>query len=343
MPNLSVVSVSQEDFHQQQVLSLTVARVPKVNFIANGNDKCDKCPNNWFQPQDTNPSVNCIECPNGYTQDSDGESSCTDQGGIKPEDCKFGEQYLNDTIPSAVSCQNCPAGADCSGHPRWHQVVPKENYQRMSYDNQTFGKCLKQNSCSNSTAASTCMGGHSGELCSQCLPTYSASTRAATCEKCEDSSSVGFAFALTILISMGLFIYLVYDNLDGARLMIPSSENDDDETTQQQSTSMPFHTVAIRIVSSFFQISGMLLKFNLTLPKSVQVLVEMESGASTLGERLLMFQCLTDMRNDFQLFMIRELSMVWFIPFISVCLCAIFWFVLFRRKWSTDGFVSSGT
>jgi hypothetical protein len=208
----------------------------------------------------------------------------------------------------------------------------------MSYDNQTFGKCLKPNACNSSTE---CIPGHSGELCSQCLPEYAASSRAATCEKCEDPGSVGLAFGGTIVASLFVFAYLVYDNLDGARLMIPSTENDDNETSH--STSMPFHTVAIRIVSSYFQIAGMLLNFNMTLPKSVQVLVEVESGASTLGERLLMFECLTDLRDDFQLFMVRELSMVWFIPLISVCLCAVFWFVLFRRKWSMDGFVSSGT
>ena len=296
---------------------------------------CKECPVNTFQDQSQKASLICKSCPSGYNQLKEGESMCIRLNWKLPADCKSGEQFLNDTLVKHAewTCQPCPDGADCSGHVRWHQVVPKKNYRQMSYDNQTFGECLKRNACNGSTF---CTDGHSGELCSQCLPKYAASSRSSSCEKCEDASSVGFAFAGTIVISLCLFGYLVYDNLDGARLMI-LSEND----TSSSSTSMPFHTVAVRIVSSYFQISGMLLQFNMTLPKSVQVLVEVESGASTLGERLLMFECLTDMRDDFQLFMVRELSMVWFIPLISVCLCAVFWFVFFRRKWSVDGFVSS--
>jgi hypothetical protein len=104
---------------------------------------------------------------------------------------------------------------------------------------------------------------------------------------------------------------------------------------------MPFHSIAIRIVSSYLQISGMLLRFDLTMPESVQVLVAVESGSSSLGERLLMFECLTDERNDFKLFMLRQIASAWFLPVISVALSAVFWFVLFKRKWSSDGFISS--
>jgi hypothetical protein len=64
-------------------------------------------------------------------------------------------------------------------------------------------------------------------------------------------------------------------------------------------------------------------------------------GASSLGERLLMFECLTPIRDDYSLFMARQISMVWLIPLASVFLCILFWFVLFRRKWSFDGFISS--
>jgi hypothetical protein len=76
-------------------------------------------------------------------------------------------------------------------------------------------------------------------------------------------------------------------------------------------------------------------------PKAVEVLVAVESGASSLGERLLMFECLTPIRDDYSLFMARQLSMVWLIPLASAILCMIFWFILFRRKWSFDGFISS--
>jgi hypothetical protein len=37
----------------------------------------------------------------------------------------------------------------------------------------------------------------------------------------------------------------------------------------------------------------------------------------------------------------RQFAMVWLIPLVSVVCCGIFWFVLFRRKWSFDGFTAS--
>lgn len=54
-----------------------------------------------------------------------------------------------------------------------------------------------------------------------------------------------------------------------------------------------------------------------------------------------MFECLTAERGDYQLFMLKQIVLVWLIPLVSIILCSIFWFVLFRRKWSFDGFISS--
>merc|ERR1712166_1413214 len=210
-------------------------------------------------------------------------------------------------------------------------------FRQMSYDNQYFGECLNAKACNNNNETLKCAYGHDGKLCSQCIPGWAAVSRTEPCEKCEDSGLGLVAFVFAILIALLVFSFLVWDNLDGARMMIPK-EGDDAAAT---STSMPFHSIAIRIVSSYLQVSGMLLKFDMSLPKAVEVLVAVESGASSLGERLLMFECLTPIRDDYSLFMARQLSMVWLIPLASVILCMIFWFLLFRRKWSFDGFISS--
>ena len=54
-----------------------------------------------------------------------------------------------------------------------------------------------------------------------------------------------------------------------------------------------------------------------------------------------MFECMTHVRDDFQLFLMRQIAMVWVIPLASFVCCFVFWFILFRRKWSFDGFVAS--
>ena len=55
--------------------------------VTSGSESCLECPINTYQPQDINPSTECIACPAGYNQDTTGESSCIDQGGLKPDAC----------------------------------------------------------------------------------------------------------------------------------------------------------------------------------------------------------------------------------------------------------------
>ena len=205
------------------------------------------------------------------------------------------------------------------------------------------GLCLSYEACStnnknrsNSNETESCRDGHNGELCSQCLPKWSSLSRTEPCTRCEDPAMTRFVFSIAVLIAILVTSFLIWDNLDGARDMIPKDKDD-----TEHSTAMPFHSIAIRIVSSYMQVAGMLMRFDLTLPASVASLVAVESGASSLGERLVMFECLTDSRNDFYLFMVRQIAMVWLIPLASILCCTLFWFVLFRRKWSFDGWVSS--
>ena len=57
-------------------------------------------------------------------------------------------------------------------------------------------------------------------------------------------------------------------------------------------TKMPFHSIAIRIVSSYLQIAGLLTRFDLTLPAAVKSLAAVvESSSSSLSEQLLLFDC----------------------------------------------------
>ena len=114
-------------------------------------------------------------------------------------------------------------------------------------------------------------------------------------------------------------------------------------------TNMPFHTISIRIISSYLQIAGLLTRFDLTLPPSVRNLAVVESRSSSLSEQMLQFDCLTDVRQDGDLFMLQQAASVWLVPFLSVVCCASFWFWLFprcvrRRSISLnphDGFVCS--
>jgi hypothetical protein len=88
---------------------------------------------------------------------------------------------------------------------------------------------------------------------------------------------------------------------------------------------MPFHSIAIRIVSSYLQVSGMLLQFDLDLPDSVRSLVVIEASASSLSEQLLLFDCATHIRNDEDMFFMRQIMSSYVIPIASLIAIKVFW------------------
>ena len=79
--------------------------------------------------------------------------------------------------------------------------------------------------------------------------------------------------------------------------------------------NMLFHSIVIRIVSSYLQLSGMLLQFDLQLPRelppSVCALVVVEALMSSLSESLLSIDCATSVRSDAGLFLMKQLASVW--------------------------------
>jgi len=153
-----------------------------------------------------------------------------------------------------------------------------------------------------------------------------------------------------VLLAMALFGFLVWDTLDGANDMIAAvaaNRIDGDHTSTR--INMPFHSIVIRIVSSYLQIAGMLLQFELQLPPSVRALIVVEASTSALSESLLSIDCATSIRNDAEIFLMKQLASVWGIPLCAMVVCGVFWWLahtlVLRRKKSNmtglDGFLSS--
>ena len=209
---------------------------------------------------DPTESGQCLHCTLGLFQNLKGSTQCqTCTSPETPNDERTGcelprwgicnsDEYLHDDPPNDNTnweCRSCPKGANCAAvNSRWSSLSNQPGYSQMSYDNFTFGKCLNAKACNNNGTLK-CTHGHDGELCSQCIPGWAATSRTEPCERCDESGLGLVAFVFAILIALLVFSFLVWDNLDGARMMIPN-EGDDEAT----STSMPFHSIAIRIVHS---------------------------------------------------------------------------------------------
>ena len=261
--------------------------------------ECDDCPIGKYN--DLRGSTACSPCAAGKAP-SELKTGCERPAWKLPEDCEPKEQYLNDQSDDKEkwTCESCPPGAECwssdDGNRRWNQVVSLPGYHRLTFDSHSFGSCPFPAACNlNLSFAGGCALGHdpnASELCSQCLGAtpeapngYAAQSRGEACEPCPSTEDTGRLFSGAIMLAVLLFSFLVWDNLDGANDMIPKDEEHIEDVITGDSTTttkMPFHSIVIRIVSSYLQIAGMLLQFDLHLPPSVRTLVVVEASASSL-------------------------------------------------------------
>ena len=289
---------------------------------------CLKCPTGQYS--DARGSTTCLNCTDGKIPNSQA-TACEKPPWKTKEDCKLGE-YLNDSSQNKTdhTCEICMYGGDCSKLVILSLLKPKKGYKSMSWNHHIFGDCRPPDAC-----GGDCIAGHSGELCSECLAGWSTNSKQKTlCAPCPGIFYTILLFFGAVVLGVMIFSYLVSDNLHGARLMMP--------TLKGALTKMPFHSIAIRIVSSYLQIAGLLTRFDLTLPPAVNTLTTVASSSSSLSEQLLMFDCMTDQRRDRDLFLLRQISSVWLIPVVSIACCAFFWKVKGDGKiYAIDGFFSS--
>ena len=255
------------------------------------------------------------------------------------------------------TCDACPAFAKCDGHVAWRSVVPRDGHKQLLHNNHFFAPCPVFDACDWSTVLKdqsddgnvthdaatsttrlqekfrTCRKGHNphSELCSQCMPEWAALRRGYPCQECPPFwHTVGVMLGLGLLVTL-VFILLVADSINGATDMIPLHPND-----TSHSTEMPFHSVAVRILSSYMQVSGMLLNFDLHIPPAVESLIRFQKGASSLGEQLLVFDCVIKAREDSQVFLVKQIVAAWVMPVVGVVCIAIFWAVRHVCRGSSD-------
>ncbi len=262
------------------------------------------------------------------------------------------------------TCDACPAFAKCAGHVSWDDVVPLDGHKQLLHNRHFFAPCpvfaacdwstvLKNqnndgNLTGNAATANTsrqqetfrsCRKGHdpSSTLCSQCLPGWAALRRGYPCQECPPFwHTAGVMGGLGLLVTL-VFMLLVADAIDGATDMIPLHPND-----TSHSTEMPFHSIAIRILSSYMQVSGMLLNFDLHIPPAVESLIRVQKGASSLGEQLLVFDCVMETRKDSQVFLVKQIVAAWVMPAVGVISISVFWAVrhyMCRGKADTEAHI----
>ncbi len=226
------------------------------------------------------------------------------------------------TSTKQLSCRACPLGASCSGDfVTFQDVTARSGFRRLSWNHSVFGACPVSEACEGvpdvlnpntgevlsvgslsrglKDELERCRSGHAqdSELCSDCDSKYLvrvSASPAGTCSKCPAGGTNFLMFFALILVALGYMSFLIMDSLAGAKEMI------------EKNTPMPFHTIAIRIMSSYLQVAGMLMSFRITLPLAVANLVTVQRSASAVVEQTLSFDCTAGSRRGLDLFFMKQ-------------------------------------
>jgi hypothetical protein len=116
----------------------------KGKFNDKDGEACRNCLTETFQDQSA--STSCNDCPTGWQQPKEGESSCVDLGGIKPENCGDDEYWVPDKFPkkdeqSQAGCQDCPDGGSCIGAIGKDGIRALFGWSKCPNVNSTYSQC----------------------------------------------------------------------------------------------------------------------------------------------------------------------------------------------------------
>ena len=167
-----------------------------------------------------------------------------------------------------------------------------------------------------------CHEAHQGRFCGECDIHYDTKLGDNTglCKKCPDSTeNVLRILGLGVAAVLVLF-FLVHDSLTGISDITKS-------VAEKTDAKVPFHSVGIRIVSSFMQIAGLLNNFRLDLPDAVVSLVTAQSSLSGVGGAVISFNCLMPTTRGSELFMVKIITVVVLLPLTLMAGVVLFWLV----------------
>lgn len=189
-----------------------------------------RCKLGWFSRKDTDP---CEPCPPGQISTTEGSQACS-MCGIKAyanssgsstcaacparttisdavsdsiEKCLCDKGTFSRSLRAGTACEECPEGASCAGAVEAPMVL--RGFWSDAAAPFSFIRCDTESQCPGG-ASNTCAEGHSGRLCSVCLPGYYKNRL--VCTKCPSYASalmIGFAvfcvlLALVLLKSVGV-------------------------------------------------------------------------------------------------------------------------------------------
>ena len=308
-----------------------------------GAGVCDSCPSGFFQPEETS-ATSCSRCPIGWTQENKGESSCKDQGGIKPSDCDNDAYWVSDRGETGKSgCVACPSGGSCKGAIDSTGIrnlfgwwpIPTDLDKDDSPTKLTilFAKCLFAPSClgapnlaliarhpeadksppKNNVMCNAQLGFRNvSRLCHACAADHK---RDGTnqCARCPEDQGANWGLMfLGIVIIFFVLAYIVGDSLSQGGVTYVSASIQ-------------------KIIINFLQVVTLCNGFPLRWPPALQSLFYIQGAVSTLGDHLLNVDCLTATSSAAELYYSKQ-QMFATLPVMICFVSFFFWWVISKRK-----------
>ena len=243
-------------------------------------------------------------------------------------------------VATTPECRPCPIGANCKGDRTFAQVVAKNGSRVLPWDPRGYGACPRSRACfgndddmeaallpspeqhgGNSTQIIIpCHVGHQSIMCGECAPYYDTAMgdTKGLCQECPQFSINILRVVGLVVAAVGMLAFLVLDSMHGIQEITKGVEEKED-------ISVPFHSVGIRIMSSFMQVAGLLGNFQLELPPAVVGLVTAQSSVSGVGGAIVSFNCLLPTVRGSELFLIKILFIIVILPVAMAILVGLFW------------------
>jgi hypothetical protein len=247
-------------------------------------------------------------------------------------------QASKDTPPA---CVVCPEGGNCAGDKTWDETTNQDGWASLPWDARGFGRCPQPQACPggipvlrlgtgnrSNLSSAECLVGHTGDLCANCIPGYTVPLAGGneTCTKCPNPVQNYLALSGLGVVATLVIAFLVYDSLDGINDIIKSVEkHKNDDNRDFVDTQIPFHSVGIRIISSYLQVAGLLRNFQITLPPSVKTLSAVQGAASGIGGQVIAFPCLLPNLRGGDLFFVRQIATIVCLPVLMMVCVVLFW------------------
>ena len=289
------------------------------------------------------------------------EFSLTSEEWVTVDEC--GDGYLQTHKENNVlqplnvgefACVVCPTGASCNGPVTFRGIMARSGFARVSWNSSIFVKCRNPDVCigvadnkgggpnsvypidmlqteeeralletTPDSNVESCALGHSNssEICDDCQANWYKPLSKPTCEVCPDPSNNGLITSIAALLAVAYAGFMIYDALDGTYHIIVTDG------------SMPFHTISIRILSSYMQVTSLLNTFEIRLDDAdiSQSTVEGLGILSTIGKQALSFDCSASATRGIDLFLTKQTVAVT-MPLLFVPLVSIVWAIIHAVK-----------